>query len=459
MRRMFPILMIMCLVLQAQTKRDPRVVAMAGAYTTIADGIFSVGYNPGIIGLQQNRPFMIQGLQLDFGILGNFFSIENIAEYSGDTLNMKEKNALFEELQAEDGMAFFMDTHMPIPLLNISRGNMAFSANNIILQNYRLPIGLLELMFYGNGQKAELDLEFNYEIVGLNEFGFSFGVPFKSMSWGFTAKYMQGLFYLGVDEDSSSSSLITDDLGIYGSGKYIIRQGVGGTGFGLDVGVVSRPYNGWQFGASLINLAGTIRWTQGDSESSSSINPLTSSFYPFTWGDSTLNANESILYTFNIDTIRADKLGRDSLFTNQTTFFVPKKATDFETRVPATFRLGMSKKVDDFLFASDLVAGFENKYYARQQWKWSIATEWTRMPTVPMRIGFAWGGGDMKELGMGFGVRKGMVMYDLGFAFRNGMWLHTMKGFNFSFGFTVVGKDKDSKKSDEEGPLPKPKKE
>ena len=459
MRRLFLILVMMCLVLHAQTKRDPRVVAMAGAYTTIADGIFTVGYNPGIIGLQQNRPFMVQGIQLDFGVLGNFFSIENIAQYSGDTLDMKEKNALFDELQAEDGMAFFMDTHMPIPLLNISKGNMAFSANNIILQNYRLPIGLLELMFYGNGQKAELDLEFNYEIVGLNEFGFSFGVPFKSMSWGITAKYMQGLFYLGVDEDSSSSSLITDDLGIYGSGKYIIRQGVGGAGFGLDVGVVSRPYKGWQFGASLINLAGTIRWSQGDSESSTSINPFTSTFYPFTWGDSTLNADESILYTFNIDTIRADKLGGDSLFTNQTTFFVPKKATDFETRVPATFRLGMSKKLDNFLFASDLVAGFENKYYARQQWKWSIATEWTRIPTVPMRIGFAWGGGDMKELGMGFGIRKGMVMFDLGFAFRNGMWLHTMKGFNFSFGITVVGKDKDSKKSDKEGPLPKPKKE
>ena len=157
MKQLFPILVMICQVLQAQTKRDPRVVAMAGAYTTIADGIFTVGYNPGIIGLQQNRPFMVQGIQLDFGVLGNFFSIENIAQYSGDTLDMKEKNALFDELQAEDGMAFFMDTHMPIPLLNISKGNMAFSANNIILQNYRLPIGLLELMFYGNGQKAELD--------------------------------------------------------------------------------------------------------------------------------------------------------------------------------------------------------------------------------------------------------------------------------------------------------------
>ena len=84
---------------------------------------------------------------------------------------------------------------------------MAFTSNNIILQNYKLPMGLLELIFYGNGQKPNLDLEFNYEILGLNEYGFSFGIPFKSMSWGVTAKYLQGLFYLGIDEDSSSAKL------------------------------------------------------------------------------------------------------------------------------------------------------------------------------------------------------------------------------------------------------------
>ncbi len=456
MKKVIFIFLILFISLSAQTKRDPRVVGMAGAYTTIADGIFSVGYNPGLIGLQQNRPFMIQGFQLDFGVLGNFFSIENIAQYSGDTLYTKEKNALFKQLEDADGMSFFMDTHMPIPLLNISKGNKAFSANNIILQNYRLPIGLLELMFYGNGQKADLDIEFNYEILGMNEYGFSFGIPFKSMSWGVTAKYMQGLFYLGVDEDSSSSNIITDDLGIYGSGRYIIRQGVGGSGFGFDIGVVSRPYNGWQFGGSIINLSGTITWKQGGEKGSSSINPLTSSFYPFTWGDSTLNANESILYTFNIDTIRADKLGGDSLFTNETIFFVPKKTEDFVTRIPATFRLGLSKKMDDFLFASDLVAGFRDKFYARKQWKWSVGAEWTRIPTVPMRIGFGWGGGDLKELGMGFGVKKGAVMFDLGFAFRNGLWLHTMKGFNLSFGVTIVGKEKDPDKTKKEGPLPRP---
>ncbi len=461
MKRIILIFSMLGFLVQAQTKRDPRMVGMAGAYTTIADGIFCVGFNPGIIGLQQNDPFMIQVFQLDVGMLGNFFSIQNIAQYSGDTLDTADKDALFDQLEASDGMAFFVDTHMPIPFMNISKGNMAFTSNNIILQNYKLPMGLLELIFYGNGQRPTLDLEFNYEIVGLNEYGFSFGIPFKSMSWGVTAKYLQGLFYLGIDEDSSSATLITDDLGIYGSGKYIIRQGVGGAGFGLDIGVISRPYNGWQFGASFINMVGSIKWNQsGGGEKPSSINPLMSKFYPFTFGEDTLDLNESILYTFNIDTIRMDKMGNDSLFTNETIFFVDTlangKRPEFVIRYPATFRLGASKKIDNFLFATDLVAGFENKYYARQQWKWAMAVEWNRIPAVPMRIGYSWAGGEMKELAMGFGVKKGPVIFDLGFSFRNGMWLHTMKGFNFSFGFTWVGKS--PKKSEKEGSSPSSKK-
>ena len=441
----------------SQTKRDPRVVGLAGSYTTIANGIFSVGYNPGLIGLQQNRPLTIQGFQLDFGILGNFFSIENIAQYSGDTLTTRDKNRLFKTLRNSNGMSFFMDTHMPIPLINISRGNLAFSANNIILQNYKLPLGLLELIFYGNGKKTDLDIEFNYEILGMNEYGISFGIPFKFMSWGITAKYMQGLFYLGVDDDSSSSSLLTDDLGIYGNGRYIIKQGVGGSGFGFDIGVVSRPLNGWSFGMSIINLVGTIRWEQGGENTSSNINPLTKNFYPFKWGDDELSPNEYIEYTFTIDTIRADKMSNDSLFKNETKFITyPSNAKDFVTRMPMTFRLGASKQLNNFLVASDLVAGFENRYYSRKQWKWSIGTEWTRMSNVPLRIGFAWGGGDMKELGLGFGIRKSKLLFDFGFAFRNGMWIHTMKGLNLSFGITYEAKKKDSDISTSEGPLPNP---
>ena len=82
MKRIIFIFFMIGIFVQAQTKRDPRMVGMAGAYTTIADGIFCVGFNPGIIGLQQNKPFMIQPFQLDIGMLGNFFSIQNIAPVS-----------------------------------------------------------------------------------------------------------------------------------------------------------------------------------------------------------------------------------------------------------------------------------------------------------------------------------------------------------------------------------------
>ena len=98
----FVILMLSSFVLLVgQTKRDPRVVGLSGAYTTIANGIFCVGYNPALITKAHDKPFMMQFLQYDQGFLGNFLSIENVAQYSGDTLNTKEKDELFDNF--EDG--------------------------------------------------------------------------------------------------------------------------------------------------------------------------------------------------------------------------------------------------------------------------------------------------------------------------------------------------------------------
>ena len=75
---------------------------------------------------------------------------------------------------------------------------------------------------------------------------------------------------------------------------------------------------------------------------------------------------------------------------------------------------------------------------------------------MPLRLGFAWEGMDRTELGMGIGFHGGPVMIDLGFSFKSGMWVHTMKGFNFSLGFTMTDfkgrKAKEGK--DSSGPSP-----
>jgi len=444
MKRIFTIIIILFSVLTGQTKRDPRVVGLSGSYTTIAEGIFCVGFNPALITRAHDKPFMLQFYQSDRGFLGNFFSIENIAQFSGDTLNTKEKDKLFENFEDGNGLSFFSDRHLPIPFLNYSKGNLAFTSNFILLNNFRIPIGLLELIFYGNGGKPDLDMELNLEVLGINEFGFTFGLPFESISLGVTLKYLQGLFYAGIDPDSSKANLITSDIGLYGGGQYLIRQGIGGKGFGLDLGLVTKEINGWTFGASMINVLGTIEWNKpsGMKDFLNDNPDLFGGFYPFKWGGEVVGEDEAILYTYNIDTLRADNLSQDSLFTNNTVFVKDTLENGeprvFETRYPALFRLGVSRKMPTYVIASDLVAGFQDKYYARSRWKWSIGLEWTKMESFPLRIGYSWSGADLKEFSMGFGYRKGPIIFDFGFAFRNGTWLHTMKGFNISTGITLT---------------------
>ena len=82
---------------------------------------------------------------------------------------------------------------------------------------------------------------------------------FKSLSLGVTLKYLQGMFYMGIDPDSSQANLVTADEGLYGSGKYLFRQGIGGKGFGLDLGLVTKEINDWTFGMSMINVLGVVR--------------------------------------------------------------------------------------------------------------------------------------------------------------------------------------------------------
>ena len=62
-------------IVLGQIKRDPRSVAMANAYGTIADGYFAVGYNPAMLAYQQDKPFMLQLFGIDMGIGGNFISL------------------------------------------------------------------------------------------------------------------------------------------------------------------------------------------------------------------------------------------------------------------------------------------------------------------------------------------------------------------------------------------------
>ncbi len=445
------ILNLVCLSLVfGQVKRDPRAVGLAGAYGSVADGIFAVGYNPALLAYQQDKPFMLQLIGLDFGLVSNYISLSNMNEINGDTLTTATKNMILNDLDRSGGLNLYTDAHLPIPALNYASGNMAITTNMVILADATLPTGMMSLLLNGNPVSETLDMTLGMDVLGVNEIGFSFAIPNDDFAWGMTVKYLQGLFYFGIDPDSSYANLTTEPYAMFGEGVYYFRQGIGGSGLGLDLGFTTRDMDGWRIGVSLINAVGKINWNQSGMiksllSGSDDIYGTKDDLFHFTWGGEILNDSMAVKYIYTIDTLNATSMSDDSIFysnpTNeQVVYDLGKngKLKSFSTRYPALFRVSVSKRYPDVLLVSDLVAGFEDRFFARDSWKWSLGAELVRNPTVPIRLGFAWGGADFKELGMGFGIHKGPMIFDFGLAFRNGVWIHTMKGLNLSVGLTIT---------------------
>ena len=436
-------------------KRDPRSVAMAGATSTSADGIYAVGFNPGLIAFQKEKPFMLQLGGLDFGISNNYLSMAAMNTLSGDTLDSDEKSAIINRFQSRGGLTLDLNGQVATPGINYASGNMALTSNILYMSSYALPAGMARLMLEGNANNPDVDMTLGFEIMGVHELGFSFAVPFESYAVGFTLKYLQGLFYMGIDPDSSSANLITTPSAVYGSGSYYLRQGFGGAGYGLDIGIATKEFNGYRFGVSLINAVGSIGWNKP-----SFIKDIID--YPLKWDGEQLSDSVAVLYTYKIDSLRADNLSSGTIFTSSSKVVKnldeDGKVKQFDIRYPAILRLGLSYKKDDLLISSDLTTGFENRLYANSRWRWAIGTELYRFPTMPLRMGFAWEGMDRTELGLGVGFHGGPIMIDFGFSFRNGMWIHSMKGLNLSLGFTMTSFKgrKDNKDDLKNGPSPIP---
>lgn len=436
-------------------KRDPRSVAMAGATTTIADGIYAVGFNPGLIAFQKDKPFMLQLGGFDFGLGNNYLSMAAMRALSGDTLDNDEKTTIINRLENSGGLTFDMNGQIAIPGINYAAGNMAITSNFMYMSSYAIPAGMARLMLEGNANNPDVDMTLGMEIMGVNEVGFSFAVPYESFAVGFTLKYLQGMFYMGIDPDSSQANFVTTPQAVYGSGTYFLRQGFGGAGYGIDIGLATKEVNGMRFGVSLINAIGTIGWNKP-----SFIKDIME--YPLKWKGERLSDSVAVLYTYKIDSLRADNLSGTSLFSSSSTVVKNLdengKVKQFNIRYPATLRFGASYKKDDLLISSDLTTGFENRLYANSRWRWAMGAELQRFPAMPLRMGFAWEGMDRTELGMGVGFHGGPVMIDLAFSFRNGLWIHSMKGLNVSLGFTMTSFKGRKEKSDglDSGPSPVP---
>ena len=464
------VIFIMCFSFGlTQTKTDARMLGMGGAYSTVANGYRTVGFNPA--NLAFNKSYEVNVIGINSSFLNNVFSIETFNKFNGanlEDINAEkyfDKNDLFK-LTKKEGINIKMNGQFALPGLNISKGVFAFTSDFVLLTNFGIPEAMLDLFF--NGISADIDpaisdigndfvFDFRQDVLGVNEFAFSLGIPYDNFGLGLTFKYLQGLFYLGIDYDSSYATLRVDSNEVSGSGKILLRQAIGGGGVGLDLGFVTKRNDlGWKFGFSMINLFSAIEWNK-PSITKNLLGEDIEGALPY-------RENEYFLFQYLIENVTAESfLGEngdlDSLFqtdsytvvedpdfglvrsdTLETINLKERDIKDFTIKYPAFFTIGTSKLIDgQALVSMDMTTGFSNSFNGYTNWKFSLGTEIFRFKNVIYRLGYTFGGNNFSDLSYGMGYVIGpffgsKIELDIAFSLKNSILINRAQGLDFAFG-------------------------
>jgi len=476
-----------------QLNHDARMMGLNGAYTTIARGYRCIGVNPANLASYRTKSANI--FNMSMGLNTNSLSIANYNAINGanleDTLaiNYYPKSKFYDSFGGK-GIRLMQTLRLPVPLLNLSTRNIGFSSNVITNIDMGIPNGFVDLLLYGNPYGVNISIDIEQFIFIAEEMGVSYGHSFKSFSAGFTLKYILGLLYMGM-ESIDTPYITTDITGFTGQNQYLIQQAIGGSGTGLDLGVTTHESKeGYRFGMSIINLLGTVNWTQDNiireklepSLSGSSfylrsnefmyvnmvMDSVTGLSFSETSGDPliyyemykvipletistlTIASTDSILlvslsdgtylYPSGGEYKLADLIGEgDTTFTTTDNYekYSTAGESPFKTRQPMYLRMGFSKKWEgQAVVAADLVTGFSDRFGSSSSWRLSIGTEITRFKNKSLRLGYAFGGLSKKSMSLGYGQKIGNLYWDFGMSFNGGFSIETAKGIDIACGFT-----------------------
>ena len=487
------ILLIMCIVL-GQNYQDARMLGLGGAYCTLSSGYRAVGVNPANINNGTNSTVNI--FSSKSLIVNNFFNLTRYNQLNGAhfdnplTANYYPKENILNILDGE-GLSFSLNSINSIPGLNFSKNNYAFTSNAIFYGDIELPQAFIDLIFFGNPIGKELNMSFNQNLLIGIETGFTYCHNFNDINIGWTIKYLQGIYYSNMEE-LEKPYFKTDTTAFVGQGSYLIKQGLGGLGAALDIGISTNEFeNGMKYGLSITNAFSNLEWNSSglmESLDNAGISfPVREKEYLFlNFSVDSLNADAMLGATvaeiFNSETYKialidfedvpiintaaledlpllyldendiesgvissdeslvdSDKIvlledGRVVVPTENLDDLSSFKTAPFKTDYPTYLRFGLSKnfETENILLAADIMTGLDNSFGNEDKWKLAIGLELNKNPKIPLRFGLTLGGEDKYRFNVGSGYSFGSMKIDFAYGYIGAISLKNTRGFNLA---------------------------
>lgn len=429
---------------------DARNIALGGTNATSARGVYAIGVNPANLAITNNRQIEFSSVlplpSVNINVGNDFITIEDYNHFfsgvegtngdiSGRYLNNSEK-VKFLDLFDQGSM---INTNLGINLLSFTIypskdiGAFGFAVQDWTSAQLSLPKQVFELVLYGNDPGKTYDLnDMDMKAWYLRQFSLTysreltnmFPDAFRFFSVGVTAKYVQGLFYAGVEHINTTLETQNDyDIVVNGDSRMLVASSpsfgvvydfeediereskVGlfndpaGTGLGFDIGFYAELDKIWSIGFAVTDI-GSISWTEGLAEYTSNGS--------FTLEDVT---DEELLDSLS------DAITGEGYYTNE-----------FTTSLSTAMKMGIGFKLDKFLkgnFPGELLLelnyhqGFNYMLANSTIQRFSVGAEWLPASWFKLRSGISFGGYDDFNWGLGLGFDAGILDFDFATAYTN----------------------------------------
>ena len=463
---------------------NPENIALSGSGSTVYNDMRSI--NPATIA--NHKGLSIQLFGSNFGLGNSIISISDYNDINGANFDNPTASKYFPKSDVlslfNNGIGLNSQIALSLPFSNIVFNNISFSSRNYCFIDANFPKALMELALYGNQQNQLYNLDINNSINIFSEYTLGYAKSINSISIGLRIKYLQGLVSGQLSSVSNNSSYFsTDSIGFLGKAEYVMNQSVGGSGFGLDIGLLTnKPIKGWKFGLSASNLFARIEWDDNNITHNYFKNSIINKL-PLRYGEKqyfsinldTLNAinmmnmpineiykieNFSIIELTNIDDINfiavdLNEYGDSILVSDYGQLIITdygsyllettnipdtllqslsSSSQNYKTQYPIFFNLGAHKEIDEnILFCIDLSTGFNNSFKNSKKWKLSTGILFNRFKNIPITVGLGFGGANKITSGFSIGYNKGPLSFNFGIGTRNGIFLPSLKGLDASF--------------------------
>ena len=375
-----------------------RSLAMSGSLTALASGVDAARFNPANLGLQGGSPLQVELLGVGFNVSNNSFTLEDYNKYTGATLSASDKAYILGQIPKE---GLNLKANAEAAAMSIGLGKFVFSVSGVAAVDANLNKDIVELMLNGNSYADSVVVTGSYsDGIAYAQAGLSYGRLLyeqgtRQFSVGATVKYIRGI---GIEEivklEGLASTLVT---GFQGNGEIIARTATGGSGYGLDLGAALKFNHDYTLGARLENIFGSIKWNDNTEEHGT---------------------------VFSFDTLTVNNASDSTIVSNDYSIEIPS----FSTRLPAVMNLGFANTSGKLRWGIDWEQGFKRTAESSTKPRLSIGIEWLQLGMMPLRLGYASGGGRGNSFSFGSGVNFSPFYLDLAAVTGTSISLYSAKG-------------------------------